>query len=77
MQKRERRKRMSKITLKAARVNAGLTQKQAAEALGISNSTLVKWENGKAAPRVEKIDALCALYSTNYDNLNFLPNNPL
>lgn len=68
---------MSKITLKAARVNAGLTQKEAAKALDISNVTLGKWENGKAAPRVEKIDAICALYGTDYDSLNFLPSNSL
>lgn len=32
------------ITLKAARVNAGLTIMEACEKLGISHGTLVKWE---------------------------------
>ena len=36
---------MPKITLKAARVNAGLTQKEAAKLLGIHFQTLSKYEN--------------------------------
>ena len=34
-----------KITLKAARVNAGLTQKELAEKIGKSETTIIKWEN--------------------------------
>lgn len=33
-----------KITLKAARVNAGLTQEEAAKAIGISARTYLSWE---------------------------------
>lgn len=33
-----------KITLKAARVNAGLTLKEAAKKLGVCETTLVRWE---------------------------------
>ena len=68
---------MSRITLKAARVNAGLTQKEAANDLNVSNKTLSNWENGVSMPKADKIDAICALYSVPYDNLIFLPNNPL
>lgn len=35
---------MLKITLKAARVNAGLTQKEAAELLGVHFLTVAKYE---------------------------------
>lgn len=35
---------MPKISLKAARVNAGLTQEQAAKAIGRTKQTLVSWE---------------------------------
>lgn len=35
---------MPQITLKAARVNAGLTIMEASKRLGISHGTLVKWE---------------------------------
>lgn len=68
---------MVKITLKAARVNAGLTQKKAAERLGVSNKTLCGWENGVTTPNVQYVNALCEIYGVSYDNLNFLPDNPL
>ena len=63
---------MLKITLKAARVNAGLKQNEAAKRLGVSNKTLVRWENGETFPKPEQIDALCKLYGMSYDNIIFL-----
>lgn len=62
---------MPKITLKAARVNAGLTQKEAAEKLNISVSTLKNWESGKTFPRKPQIDAICSLYGIGFDVLFF------
>lgn len=64
---------MPKMTLKAARVNAGYTQKEAAKLLGVSNKTLNQWESGKVLPRADKIDSICALYNVPYDYLSFLP----
>ena len=66
-----------KLTLKAARVNAGLTQKGAAERLGVSNKTVCGWENGATTPNIQYVNAMCELYGVSYDNLNFLPDNPL
>jgi DNA-binding XRE family transcriptional regulator len=68
---------MIKITLKAARVNAGLSQKEAAKALDVCNKTLCAWETGKSCPAANKIDAICNLYGIAYDNINFLPNDSL
>ena len=51
-----------KITLKAARVNAGLTQQQVENAPGFARSTLTRWENGKVSPRMEDVEVLCKLY---------------
>lgn len=68
---------MIKITLEAARRNAGLTQKEAAEALGVSNKTLGSWENYITSPGVDKIPLICELYGLEYDHINFLPPNPL
>ncbi len=64
---------MMKMTLKAARVNAGLTQKEAAAALGISNKTLCNWENGISFPKADKVEKICSLYGVSYDNIIFLP----
>ncbi len=65
-----------KIRLSAARINAGLSQRKAAKALGISNSTLCNWENGISFPDAEQIEKICSLYGMSYDQINFLPNNP-
>ena len=64
-----------RISLAAARVNANLTQKEAAEKLNVSNKTLNSWEAGKSMPKADMIPKICDLYGVGYDNLNFLPNN--
>ena len=43
------------LTLRAARVNAGLTQEQVHERLGIAMSTLSRIECGKSSPRYNTI----------------------
>lgn len=50
------------ITLRAARVNAGLTQQQVLEATGFARSTLTRWESGKTFPRINDLQRLCELY---------------
>lgn len=50
-----------KISLRAARVNANLLQREAADMLGINKATLQSYENGITVPNwdvVEKIEAL-------------------
>lgn len=66
-----------KITLASARVNVGLNQKQAALELGVSNTTLCSWEKGESFPDALQIAKICELYGVPYDNIKFLPNNPL
>lgn len=60
------------ITLKAARVNAGYTQAQAAKKLRKSPDTIVKWENGKTFPDVPAIKAIERLYHVSYSDIDFL-----
>lgn len=64
---------MIQITLEAARVNAGYSQKEAAEKLGVSNCTLLRWEKGLSMPKANQITAICNLYRVPYDMLIFLP----
>lgn len=66
---------MFQITLAAARVNAGMSQKDAAKKLGVSNKTLASWERGQYFPNAQKIDRICELYNIPVDNLIFLPRN--
>jgi len=63
------------ITMKAARVNMGYTQEEAAELLGISKDTLWNWENGRSFPNVLVIKKIEEVYNTSYNNINFLPIN--
>lgn len=61
------------ISIKAARVNRGLTQIEAAKRLGINKSTLQKWESGKNFPNAKKIALMCDIYNVKIDDLIFLP----
>ncbi len=63
-----------KITLAAARVNAGLTQEDVARELHVSKQTIINWEKGKCAVGYAQAKALEALYGIPMDNI-FLPLN--
>ena len=60
------------MTLKAARVNRGLTQRQAASLIGCSVDTIFNWENGKSYPDVPQLKKLEAVYKVSYSDLIFL-----
>ena len=60
------------ITLKGARVNAGYTQREVSEILGISNVTIGNWEKGKTFPKVNQVERLASLYGVNINDLIFL-----
>lgn len=62
-----------KITLKAARVNAGMTQDETAEILKKSKNTIVSYEKGRSVPDIETGKALAKLYGVSVDDLIFLP----
>lgn len=62
---------MKQITLKAARVNVGLTQKQAAKELQISEQTLSNYERGISYPDVPMVMAMENLYQVSYVDLDF------
>ncbi|WP_159649135.1 helix-turn-helix domain-containing protein [Erysipelothrix aquatica] len=51
-----------RISYAAARVNAGLTQKEASIQLKISEFTLINYETGKTIPRWDKHDLMAELY---------------
>lgn len=62
---------MPRFSLKAARVNAKLSQKEAAKRLGVSNATLCSWEKGKTYPGQPMIEKVCELYGLTYDMIDF------
>ena len=65
------------MTLKAARVNAGLTQKEAAKIIGVSANTLCAYERGKLYPNVCVIKRMEQAYNVNYNDLIFFTSDPI
>ena len=62
---------MIQITLKAARINAGLTLKEASERLDINMSTLRSWEDLTTFPNAKQIKKIEEVYNMPYDNIKF------
>ncbi len=62
-----------KLTLKALRINNNLTQREAAKSIGISRSTLKKYEDYESFPTVKNIQKIQKLYNVHYDDILFLP----
>lgn len=60
-----------KITIEAARVNAGFTQPEAAKKLHITVPTLISWEKGRSEPSIGQARAMSELYNIPLDNLIF------
>lgn len=65
------------ITLRAARMNVSLTQKEAAERIGVTVDTIGNWERGKSFPDALQIKSIEDVYKIRYDNLIFLPKKTL
>lgn len=61
-----------KITLAAARVNAGMTQEDVAKKLKVSKKTVINWEKGIVTPSFATLDTLSRLYKMPLDYI-FLP----
>ena len=63
------------ITLKAARINKNLTQKEAASLIGVTEDTLSNYERGKSFPDVPIIKKIEEVYGFPYCDIIFLPQN--
>ena len=65
------------ISLKAARVNAGLSQEKASKLLGISKSTLQSYENGTTIPDILLSRKIACAYQFPADYIFFGQKNAL
>ncbi len=63
---------MLKISLAAARVNAEMTQEEAAKRMNVSKKTIINWEKGLVIPSLASLKALSEIYKMPMDNI-FLP----
>jgi len=64
---------MPDMTLRAARTNLGLSQKEAANRIGISVETLGNYERGKSYPDIPILRAIEREYGLPYKDIIFLP----
>ena len=60
-----------KVSLAAARLNAGLSQKEAAEKLGITQKCLQGWESGKHKFKKYEMIAISIIYECPEDHIFF------
>ncbi len=63
------------VTLMAARANKRLTQKEAAELIGVSSRTIYLWEHQKCFPDAKQISKIEEVYGLPYSEIIFLPSN--
>ena len=58
-----------KFNIKEARFNAGFTQTELANALGVTQSTVTYWENGTNVPTSENIAKIAEIFGCRIDEL--------
>lgn len=66
---------MNKLTLRAIRVNLGLSLDEASTLIGVSKDTLSNYERGETYPDVPIIKRIEDVYNISYDKINFLVEN--
>ncbi len=52
-----------KVSIKALRVNAKLSQQEAADKIGVAQRTLQNWENGVTYPTAVQLVSICSVYN--------------
>lgn len=60
-----------RITMAAARVNAGLKQQEVADRMKVSKVTIINWEKGKSEPSATQADQLSEIYKMPRDYIFF------
>lgn len=71
-----------KLTLKACRVNVDATQKEMADAIGVTENTICNWETGNTFPTAKQMEKILGFFASKgfdvgLDNINFLPKNTI
>ncbi|MBI5972178.1 helix-turn-helix transcriptional regulator [Staphylococcus caledonicus] len=61
---------MTKLTIKALRVNNDMNQQDVADILGVSKPTVIKWEKGEVEPKGLVIYALAKLYNVEIEDID-------
>lgn len=62
---------MERLSMKAARIDRGMTQEELAAALNVTKKTVGSWESGKTCPKLDKIEAICTVLERPYDSIRW------
>lgn len=57
------------MKLKIARISAGISQKEIAERLNVSNVAVYNWEHGKQEPKFSIVKKMCEIYGVPLDEI--------
>ncbi len=60
---------MLKDNIKKARLDAGLTQIEVAEKLGVAQAQYARWESGGRNPKDETVKKLAEIFDVSFDSL--------
>ena len=61
-----------KISLRALRINAGMSQENVASEVNVTKRTIQSWEQYKTYPNAAQLVKLCSVYGCSLDDI-FLP----
>ena len=62
---------MEKISLKAARINAGLTQDDLGKLMNVHRNTVAAWEKNPKSISIETAEKICAALKVKISNIFF------
>lgn len=60
-----------RISLKAARVNAGITQDELAKLVGVTRQTIMAWEDNPASMKIKDAEKVCETLGVPFDQIFF------
>lgn len=63
---------MRAMSLRAWRVDCGLTSEQVASQIGVNRGTIERWESGKSSPTYPQLIRLCEIYNCTPDDVRFI-----
>lgn len=66
---------MTKLSIKALRINKEMNQQDVADILGVSKPTVIKWEKGEVEPKGLVIYPLAKLYEVEVENIDIRQKN--
>lgn len=57
------------MSYKSCRLKSGLTQAVAATKIGVHQTAVAQWENGRACPKADKLKEIADVYNCTVDEL--------